>query len=203
MCSSDLARDGTLFYLVDELSRAWHAGDSSWGGGRDLNSASIGIEIDNDGEEPYTEEQVQAMQANVCSIADGEGLCYDLSGTLSGNTADAHRLLLWAGDKQAELLEQMYSHYFEHGGALFSHDDLVTVAVSVGLDADMVRQFLAGDDLADQVEADQQQAHSLGASGVPFVVVDMRFGISGAQDQSVFNQTLATALAEVANAPSQ
>jgi N-acetylmuramoyl-L-alanine amidase len=56
-----VARDGTIFYLVDELARAWHAGDSWWAGVRDLNSASIGIEIDNDGEEPYREEQVQAL----------------------------------------------------------------------------------------------------------------------------------------------
>ena len=55
-------------------------------------------------------DQVQAMQARVCSIADGEGLCYDLSGTLSGNTRDAHRLLLWAGTLQGALLEAMYSH---------------------------------------------------------------------------------------------
>ena len=40
--------------------------------------------------------QVKEMQANVCAIADGEGLCYNLDDTLSGNTFDAHRLLLWA-----------------------------------------------------------------------------------------------------------
>ena len=52
-------------------------------------------------------EQVAEMQANVCSIADGEGLCYDLKNTLSGNTLDAHRLVLWAAGKgkQQELLE--------------------------------------------------------------------------------------------------
>jgi predicted DsbA family dithiol-disulfide isomerase len=61
-------------------------------------------------------EQVKAMQANVCSIADGEGLCYNLENTLSGNTFDAHRLLLWSAslDKQDELLEAMYSSYFEN-----------------------------------------------------------------------------------------
>ena len=43
-----------------------------------------------------TPDQVRQMQANVCAVADGEGLCYQLDGTLSGNTFDAHRLLLWS-----------------------------------------------------------------------------------------------------------
>ncbi len=63
-----VARDGRIYYLVDELARAWHAGDSSWGGARDLNSASIGIEIDNDGEEPYAAVQLQALAALLADL---------------------------------------------------------------------------------------------------------------------------------------
>lgn len=58
-----IGRDGTIYYLVDELARAWHAGESYWGGSRDLNSASIGIELDNDGSEPYPEVQFDALVA--------------------------------------------------------------------------------------------------------------------------------------------
>ena len=56
-----VGRDGTIYYLVDELARAWHAGDSYWGGTRDLNSSSIGIELDNNGEEPFTEPQIASL----------------------------------------------------------------------------------------------------------------------------------------------
>jgi N-acetylmuramoyl-L-alanine amidase len=56
-----VARDGGIYYLVDEFKRAWHAGGSFWGGNRDLNSASIGIELDNDGEEAYAEVQITAL----------------------------------------------------------------------------------------------------------------------------------------------
>lgn len=56
-----IGRDGKIYYLVDEKMRAWHAGDSYWGGNRDLNSSSIGIELDNNGNEPFAEPQIATL----------------------------------------------------------------------------------------------------------------------------------------------
>jgi N-acetylmuramoyl-L-alanine amidase len=56
-----IGRDGALYQLVDESRRAWHAGLSYWGGNNDLNSASIGIELDNTGMEPYAEMQITRL----------------------------------------------------------------------------------------------------------------------------------------------
>lgn len=56
-----IARDGAVMQLVDESARAWHAGESRWGGMGDLNSASIGIELDNTGDEPFAELQIAAL----------------------------------------------------------------------------------------------------------------------------------------------
>ena len=143
-------------------------------------------------------DQVKEMQANVCAIADGEGLCYNLDDTLSGNTFDAHRLLLWAATigKQDELLEAMYSSYFEKSRPLFSHADLVSVAVSVGIDADAADDVLRSHAFADEVIGDRNLASQLGATGVPFFVFDMKYGISGAQPLEAFTQTLQKAYAE-------
>lgn len=58
-----IGRDGAVLQLVDEGARAWHAGKSWWGGGTDLNSASIGIELDNTGFEPFPEPQIAALLA--------------------------------------------------------------------------------------------------------------------------------------------
>lgn len=58
-----VTRGGRIVYMVDERMRAWHAGESYWAGNRDINSASIGIEIDNDGREPYSEGQIAALLA--------------------------------------------------------------------------------------------------------------------------------------------
>jgi predicted DsbA family dithiol-disulfide isomerase len=139
-------------------------------------------------------EKVAAMQANVCSIADGEGLCYDLSETESGNTADAHRLILWAEEmnKGDQLLEALYSAYFEQKRSIFTYDDLLEIAGEVGLDIDAAKALLESTNFAEQVEADQQLAAQLGANGVPFYVIDMKFGISGAQPQEHFDSIFTT-----------
>ncbi len=56
-----IGRDGTIFQLVDERARAWHAGESKWGAHTDINSASLGIELDNNGREPFPEVQIAAL----------------------------------------------------------------------------------------------------------------------------------------------
>ena len=144
------------------------------------------------------QEQVEQMQANVCAIADGEGLCYNLDGTLSGNTFDAHRLLLWSAEigKQDALLEAMYSAYFEKSQPLFSREDLIAVCSQVGISATEVNEFLSSDKFSQEVIADRALATQLGATGVPFFVVDMKYGISGAQPLEAFTQTLETAWQE-------
>lgn len=58
-----IGRDGRIFQLVDEGNRAWHAGQSWWNGQSDVNSASIGIELDNTGHEPFPDAQIDALLA--------------------------------------------------------------------------------------------------------------------------------------------
>lgn len=56
-----VARDGKVYQLVDERHRAWHAGRSQWSSDFDLNSSSIGIELDNSGDEPFPGAQIDAL----------------------------------------------------------------------------------------------------------------------------------------------
>jgi predicted DsbA family dithiol-disulfide isomerase len=146
-------------------------------------------------------DQVNEMQANVCAVADGEGLCYNLENTLTGNTFNAHRLLLWAEQfgKQDELLEKLFTNYFELSKPVFENHDLIQAAGEVGLNESEVGAFLDSDELSDRVIEDRQIASQFGANGVPFFVFDMKYGISGAQPQEVFNKTLEQAWAEQGN----
>ena len=63
-----IGRAGEVYQLVDERRRAWHAGRSQWGGDFDLNSSSIGIELDNTGDEPFPPPQIDALLALLRNI---------------------------------------------------------------------------------------------------------------------------------------
>lgn len=63
-----VGRDGAIIQLVEEGNRAWHAGLSWWGGNTDVNSASIGIELDNDGFEPFADAQIDALLVLLADI---------------------------------------------------------------------------------------------------------------------------------------
>lgn len=107
-------------------------------------------------------------------------------------TVDAHRLLHLASDHgvQADLKEALLAAYFLRGESMGDHDVLRKAAVAVGLDPARVDAVLDGREYADAVLADVDQARAFGATGVPFYVVDRKYGISGAQPTEVFTQVL-------------
>ncbi|GKY87283.1 N-acetylmuramoyl-L-alanine amidase [Sinisalibacter aestuarii] len=63
-----IGRDGRLWQLVDEEMRAWHAGAGSWAGQGDVNSQSIGIELDNSGLFPFSEPQMRRLELLLSNI---------------------------------------------------------------------------------------------------------------------------------------
>ncbi len=69
-----ISREGEILQLVDEQHRAWHAGQSWWGGTTDLNSASIGIELDNTGDEEFAEPQIDALLRLLTGLRERYGI---------------------------------------------------------------------------------------------------------------------------------
>jgi predicted DsbA family dithiol-disulfide isomerase len=139
--------------------------------------------------------QVVELDAQMEQTAAAEGLEYHLGDGVTGNTFDAHRLLhlATAQGRQDAAIEGFFRAYFTEGRSLFDDDSLLAVAVDAGLDERDVQEVLAGDRYAAEVKADIREAAALGASGVPFFVIDRRFGVSGAQSPDVFAQVLARA----------
>jgi len=127
-------------------------------------------------------------------LAAGEGLRYDLANTKGGNTFAAHRLIHLANSESIELggrLKEALLHaYFEELRPVSEPEELIDIAVGVGLDRDEVGEVLASDRFADEVRADEREAAELGCTGVPFFVIDRAFAVPGAQDSETFLVTL-------------
>lgn len=143
--------------------------------------------------------EAEAMDARMEATAAGDGLEYHLSAVgLTGSTFDAHRLVHLARDRgrQDEAVERLFHAYFTEQRSLFDQQTLAALAVEAGLDADEVKAVLSGDRYADAVRTDLQEAQALGATGVPFFVIDHRYAVSGAQPAHIFIGALSRAWAE-------
>ena len=141
------------------------------------------------------EAQVRAMFTQVSELARAEGIDAHFETVQQTRTLKAHELLhlAKAHGVQEPMKERLLSAYFVEGGHVGRTDDLVTLAVQVGLDADEVRAALAAGTYAAAVQADIEQARAHGIGGVPFFVIDHRYGISGAQSAETFAGALAHA----------
>jgi len=135
------------------------------------------------------------MIDRVEAVAAEEGLLFRHHQSLRVSTVDAHRLLHLAlhdggAELQGRLKEALLSAYFIETENVADHDTLTRIAVGVGLDVGRVGEVLEGNEYADEVEADIREAASLGANGVPFFVVDRKYGVSGAQPAELFGELL-------------
>lgn len=145
-----------------------------------------------------TPEQAAAGNARLTSLAAKVGLPYRLDDVKVGNSFDAHRLIHLAGTYGLAPVakERFLAAYFTEGAAIGDPDVLARLAGDVGLDDSEVRAVLGSDAFADDVRADERRAADLGISGVPFFVVDGRWGISGAQPPDTILRVLDQAWAE-------
>jgi len=140
---------------------------------------------------------VARMSAQVTGIAAQEGLGYQLDKVQTANTGKAHELIHFAAanGKGNEMKERLLAAYFTQGRHVGHIEELADLAVGVGLDRTAALKALESGQYAKAVAADKAQAAELGIRGVPFFVVDGKYGLSGAQESELFLK----ALSQVAN----
>jgi predicted DsbA family dithiol-disulfide isomerase len=145
-----------------------------------------------------TRQQAVAKHEQLTEMATREGLDFHFDRARSGNTFNAHRLLHLARERgvQDELEERLMRAYFSEGEPIGDVATLARLAEEVGISAADAQAVLSSDTFADDVRADEREAQELGINGVPFFVLDRRYGISGAQPAEVFEQALEQAWAE-------
>ena len=136
--------------------------------------------------------QVSQMFDHVAHQAKGEGLDYHFDKVVVANSFTAHRLihLAAAHGKQDAAKERLLSDHFEHGKDIGSRGYLSSLGKELGLPVGEVEELFTTDKYADEVRFDFQEAQALGISGVPFFVIDRKFGLSGAQPTGTFTAAL-------------
>ncbi|RUL53633.1 DsbA family oxidoreductase [Lysinibacillus antri] len=150
-----------------------------------------------------TEERAKEMTKGVAERAKEVGLEYDFDNMKNANTVAAHRLAKWAATKGkgAQMSERLLQAYFLEGVAIGKHEELLKLVENIGLNTAEAQDILNGEQFADEVERDIYEAQNIGVRGVPFFVFDNKYGISGAQPQQLFEQTIAQAANEAGLKP--
>lgn len=133
-----------------------------------------------------------SMTPRLVALGRDAGIDYRFDRALRVNTADAHRLVAWAGTQgdASPLVERLFGDYFTEGANLADPTTLVSAAVAVGLDGAAAGEVLASGAFDDVVRSDQAEAHERGISGVPAFVIDDEWIIPGAQDTERMVQLL-------------
>ncbi|TFC30856.1 DsbA family oxidoreductase [Cryobacterium sp. TMT2-18-3] len=142
--------------------------------------------------------EVEQMLERVTGIAESVGLHYDYDSVHQTNTVISHELLHYAKahGRQLDMKERLLKAYFVDGRHVGRIGDLADLATEIGLDRDDVIRALTAHDFLADVKADVAQANAYGIQGVPFFVIDGKYGISGAQDPDTFAQALRQAQTE-------
>jgi predicted DsbA family dithiol-disulfide isomerase len=127
-----------------------------------------------------------------------EGLVYNYDIIQMTNTIDAHRLAKWSAQFGAEnmLTDRFMKAYFSEGKNLADHNTLLDMIKELKLDVTKAKAVLESDDYKLETKQEMEEGSAIGVQGVPFFVIDRKFGISGAQELGYFKEALDQIYAE-------
>jgi predicted DsbA family dithiol-disulfide isomerase len=142
--------------------------------------------------------RAERMFERIEEMGGEDGLTFNFDAIeVAPNTADAHRLVLWAEEQEGqeaadEVTTTLFRAYFTEGRNVSDREVLVECAAEAGLDGDGARALLDGQEYADAVRESQQQAEQRGVTGVPCYVFNDEQAVTGAQPAEVFVDALDT-----------
>jgi predicted DsbA family dithiol-disulfide isomerase len=143
-------------------------------------------------------ERYDQLTQQVTDVAATEGIEFNYSKQkISPNTRNAHRVV-WLAEEhgvQQPVVEALFKAYFTDGVDLSSDKNLITIATQAGLPKEAVETLFSSDKNLAEVITAEAELQKLGISGVPFYIINNKYGISGAQSPKTF----AEAFMQVAN----
>lgn len=137
-------------------------------------------------------DQAKQMNLQVTNMAKEVGLDYHFENAIPNNTLLAHKLLHFAKhhNKQNVMKERLLQAYFKNGEDIGDTQQLVKIAIELGLDEYEAFEALNADVYANEVQMDLYHAQQIGVRGVPFFVFNNKYAISGAQPVETFSELL-------------
>lgn len=137
-------------------------------------------------------EWAQQMNQHVTGIAREVGIEFNIDKSVIANSFNAHRLIQLANSKGlgATAEEALFKAHFTDGKNIDDLDTLVSLATEIGLDAQEATTVLSGDAFTQKVREDEAIAQNIGINGVPFFVLNNKYGVSGAQAPETFLDAL-------------
>lgn len=145
------------------------------------------------------EERYEKITAHVTQVAAEEGLEFNFhKQAVSPNTRNAHRIIQLAKhvNKQIEVKEAFMKAYFTDGVDLSKVENLIAVAEHAGMERAVVTQMLSGNQGVAEVIQAAKEIQQLGITGVPFYIVQNKYGLSGAQPPESFIEVIQKAAQE-------
>ncbi len=145
-------------------------------------------------EEIFGAQRATQIMDSMRQTGEEEGIKFGVSpDAVSPNTLSAHVLARWAAADSAvdtdALIERLFAAHHVDCADIGSHEVLAEIAAEAGMDAEAVRRKLADGVDEQQVQAEIQQSAERGVSGVPFFILDGKYGLSGAQPAELLAQT--------------
>lgn len=146
----------------------------------------------------WTLEHAKAANNQVVQMAKQAGLDYNFDQSIAPNTLNAHRFVHFATEhgKQNEAEEVLFRSLFTDGKNIDDLHTLMALAKEIGLDDVALKAALENNNYANEVQADIEEGNELGVNGVPFFVFNRKQAISGAQESSIFLETLQKSFAD-------
>jgi predicted DsbA family dithiol-disulfide isomerase len=139
------------------------------------------------------EDRARRLYATISEVGRAEGIPFRFERIRrTPSSVDAHRLVRYAAGygRADSIVEALFAAHFTDGYDIGDHGVLSAVAAACGMDPQDVRRFLASEQEAEAVHAENLRAHRLGINGVPCFVVDGMHAIAGAQEPEVIERLL-------------
>ncbi|MDN3586663.1 DsbA family oxidoreductase [Pedobacter aquatilis] len=143
-------------------------------------------------------EQAKQMTKQVVDMAANAGLNIDFDKNIPANSFDAHRIIHLAAKHGLQDLaeEKIFEAHFVKGLNVAENSILLQLAQKIGLDKSETEKVLKGDEFAEAVRYDVYESQNLGIRGVPYFVMDRKYGVSGAQPVQAFTDALTQSFKE-------